>query len=191
MPYDDADPERMNPEEERELERARTSSRALAWMRPNSFSTVIRYKPASWKINHKTINRCKNIVYFWNRITSGTMFRISIMRLSLCSSKWMWSSRLSLLKATLSLSQVTFGRGLPPIAHWNRTVSPTWNQITPELNNSSLMVTLMQKKTKKPRQFCCEEANRISVELCVLLVATPLAVLPLFLLQMNHMKLAD
>ena len=41
----------MNPDDERELDRASTSSRALAWIRPNSFSTVIRYKPASCNFN--------------------------------------------------------------------------------------------------------------------------------------------
>jgi hypothetical protein len=39
----------MNPAERLPLDRLRISSRALAWIRPNSFSTVILYNPASYK----------------------------------------------------------------------------------------------------------------------------------------------
>jgi hypothetical protein len=48
LPAVAADPERMNPAERLPLDRLRISRRALAWILPNSFSTVILYKPASF-----------------------------------------------------------------------------------------------------------------------------------------------
>lgn len=42
---------------ERDAERPKISRRAVAWMRPNSFSAVIRYKPASCTIKCPIISK--------------------------------------------------------------------------------------------------------------------------------------